>query len=385
MRRRLALVLALAAVLASSEPGSAAAAGPPPFTARAVLVANAGTGDVLYEANADRRLPMASITKLMTAIVTLERARPNDVVTVRTVASSVGEATISLRPGERLRVRDLLAAALIQSANDAAYALAEHVGNGNVARFVALMNAKARALGLDDTRFVRPDGLDVPGHYSSARDVVTLAWVAMREPLVRRLVRLREARIAGGRSLTTWNDLLGSFPGLIGIKTGHTDKAGWCQVAAARRDGVTIYAVLLGSPERARRNADIAELLRWGLDQYAPLRVVAPGRTYATAAVPFSSSRVELVASDPARAVVRRGRSLVERVTAPAIVDLPVTQGERLGEIEVLAGDRVVARRPLVAAEAVHAAGFADRVGWYARRTFDEATGMLGGVLGPIG
>ena len=385
MGRRLALAVAVAAaLLPSSSAAAAERPTPPPFDARAVLVANAATGEVLYEKNADRRLPMASITKLMTAIVTLEHSRPNQVVTVRPVAASVGEASVYLRAGERLRVRDLLAAVLVQSANDAAFALAAHVGGGDVGRFVALMNRKAKVLGLENTHFVRPDGLDVPGHYSSARDIVTLASVAMREPEVRRLVRIRKARIAGGRTLSSWNDLLGAFPGLFGIKTGHTAKAGWCQVAAARRDGVPVYAVILGSPTRSQRNADLAELLRWGLEQYARVTLIAPGRTFATAAVPFSSERVKLVAAGSGRAVVRLGRPLVERVHAPVTVDLPLEKGERAGEVEILAAGRVVARRPLVAAEPIPAPGLADRVGWYARRTLDEATGMLGGVLGAI-
>ena len=177
-------------------------------------------------------------------------------MTVRETAAGVGESSVHLLVGEKLSVRDLLAAALIQSANDAAFALAAGTA-GSVSEFVGLMNAKARQLGLTHTHFVRPDGLDVPGHYSSARDVLKLARVAMKKPLVRRLVAMQSATIAGGRSLFSWNDLLGRYPGLIGVKTGHTDAAGWCEVAAARRDGVTIYTVVLGSPTRAQRNADL--------------------------------------------------------------------------------------------------------------------------------
>ena len=305
--RRPAVVLVfllLAAAVASALAPAGSAAGPRGYAARAVLVADGPTGEVLYEQNADRRVAMASITKLMTAIVVLERLEPNEKVRVRALASSVGESTIDLEAGERLRVRDLLAAALIQSANDAAFALAARVGNGDVGRFVRLMNRKARELGLRDTRFARPDGLDAPGHYSTARDVLVLARAVMKEPLVRRLVRLRTTTIAGGRSLSTWNDLLGRFPGLFGVKTGHTDRAGGCEVAAARRDGATVYAVVLGSPSRPRRNRDLRKLLDWGLDQYARVAVVAGGEPYATAAAPFSDERVDLVAASDARAAI---------------------------------------------------------------------------------
>jgi D-alanyl-D-alanine carboxypeptidase (penicillin-binding protein 5/6) len=291
---------------------------------------------------------------------------------------------VHLRPGERMSVRDLLAAALIQSANDAAFALAAHVGDGDVRRFVRLMNAEARELGLEDTHFVRPDGLDVPGHYSSAEDVLALARAAMRRPLVRRLVRMESGRIAGGRTLFAWNDLLGEFPGLRGVKTGHTAAAGWCQVAFARRDGVGVYAVVLGSPSRGERNRDLAALLEWGFAQYVRLQVVVPERTYATAEVPFSDERLALRAAGPAAAVVHVGRPLVEEIVVPATVELPVRRGKRLGEIRVLEGDRVVARRPLVAAETVGDAGLEERAGWYADRAVSEAGEMLSGVFGGV-
>jgi serine-type D-Ala-D-Ala carboxypeptidase (penicillin-binding protein 5/6) len=381
--RRALTLCACALAVALAGPATAATA-PPDSAARAVLVADGPTGEVLYAENAGDRLAPASLTKLMTALVVLDWARPNELVRVSASATSVGESSIRLVPGERLRVRDLLAAALIQSANDAAYALAVHVGDGDVRAFVRLMNAKADELGLDDTHFVRPDGLDTPGHYSSARDLLALARAAMQRPLIRSLVRLRGMEISGGRSLFAWNDLLGRFPGLIGIKTGHTEDAGWCQVAAARRDGVTTYAVILGSPGRARRNEDLAELLEWGLAQYARVNVVHDDRPYATAAVPFSDERLSLVPDDSGAAVVRLGRPLVETVTAPALVELPVERGEQLGEIVVSDGRRVLARRPLVAAEAIGDPGLGERAGWYADRALDEAGGILTEAFGAL-
>ena len=378
------LVFLLAAAIACSLAPAGTATRPPPHTARAVLVADARTGEILYGRNADRRVAIASITKLMTAIVTLEQAQSNEKVRVRPLATSVGESTINLEPGERIRVRDLLAAALIQSANDAAFALAAHVGRGDVGRFVRLMNRKAGELGLRNTHFTRPDGLDAPRHYSTARDVLVLARAAMQEPLVRRLVRLRTATIAGGRSLYTWNDLLGRFSGLFGVKTGHTDRAGWCEVAAARRDGAAVYAVVLGSPSRPRRNRDLRELLDWGLDQYARLGVVARGRSYASAAIPFSDERVDLVAASGARAVVPLWKPVVERVVVPETAAAPLKKGAPVGEVEVLVEGRVVARRPLVAADAVGDPGLVSRLGWYAGRTLDEAGTILDDVLGAV-
>jgi serine-type D-Ala-D-Ala carboxypeptidase (penicillin-binding protein 5/6) len=372
--RRLALVLLLAAT-ALTWPTSGSAAAPPTVKAKAVVVADA-SGTALHELHADQRLAMASITKIMTALLTLERTRPAQRVRVMGPASSIGESTFNLRPGERLRVRELLTAALVQSANDAAYALATYVGHGRVKAFVRLMNQRAAQLGLTGTHYARPDGLDARRHYSTALDTLRLAREAMKNRLFRKIVRMRGGVVAG-RRLYVWNDLLRTYPGAIGVKTGHTDRAGWSEVAAAKRDGVTLYAVLLGSPSRSRRNRDLAALLDWGFDQYGRVRVISPGRTYATAAIPFSDARVALVPSRGSSKVVKLAQPLVEQVLAPEEVDLPLVQGERVGEILIYDGERVVARRPLVAATGVEEASLPRRVRWYAGQALDEAGDML--------
>jgi D-alanyl-D-alanine carboxypeptidase (penicillin-binding protein 5/6) len=363
---------ALAAVAAALVAVSSASAGPPPVAAKAYFVENGATGEVLAAEHARARVPIASITKLMTVLVALERADVDDVVVAAPSAIAIGESTINLRTGERISVGDLVEAALVQSANDAAWALAAYVGKGDVNAFVRLMNAKARALGLRETHFVRPDGLDVPGHVSSARDVTLLARAAMHNATIRSIVDDRTATIAGGRRLHTWNDLLGSFPGLIGVKTGHTDAAGWSQVAAARGYGFVLYATLLGSPTRAQRNIDLTALLHWGLSRYAPVAVLDETRTYARAEVGFDLEPVALVVP---RSVVRAAqveRPLRERIVAATAVELPVHRGQRLGEVRVYDGSRLVASSPLVAARAVERPGFIGRASWYARRTLSN-------------
>jgi D-alanyl-D-alanine carboxypeptidase (penicillin-binding protein 5/6) len=370
--KRLLTIVAATLVLAAP-----AHAGAPPVQARAYLVMNSATGEVLASRGAQARVPIASITKLMTVLVTLEHAKLDDVVTVHGDVTAVGESTIHLRTGERITVRDLVEGALIQSANDAADALADYVGHGDTARFVALMNAKAQALGLDETHFARPDGLDAPGHYSSANDVTLLARIAMHDPVVRDLVRRRDATISGNRRLHTWNDLLGSFPGLLGVKTGHTDNAGWCQVAAARGSGTTIYATILGSPSRSRRNADLAALLRWGLSRYRVARVIATGRTYALVQTGYGRAALPLVVAKPVLRSVRIGRRLVSRVVAEGAAELPVRKGERLGTVRVYDGRRLLGARPLVAARAIARPGLGGRVGFYARRTAKHISGWF--------
>lgn len=371
MKRRLTIA---AAALALASP---AHAGAPPVQARAYLVMNSATGEVLASRNAQESVPIASITKLMTVLVALERAKLDEVVTVPRDVSAVGESTINLRTGERITVRDLVEAALIQSANDAADALAAHVGHGSTTRFVALMNAKAKELGLDETHFARPDGLDAPGHYSSAHDVTLLARIAMHDPVVRDLVRRRDATISGNRRLHTWNDLLGTVRGVIGVKTGHTGLAGWCQVAAVRGSGTTIYATILGSPTRAQRNADLAALLRWGISRYRVARVIAAGRTYAFVQTGYGRAVLPLVSTAPVRRSVRIGRPLVSRVVAAGAVKLPVRKGQRLGTVRVYDGHRLLGVRPLVAARAVARPGAMSRVGFYARRTVKHVWGLF--------
>jgi D-alanyl-D-alanine carboxypeptidase (penicillin-binding protein 5/6) len=366
----------LAGALAAAVHSSAAAA-TPSVDARAYEVVNAATGEVLGARNARARLPMASITKLMTVLVALERAKLGDVVTVDRDAVGVTGSGVRLRAGEHITVRDLIAAALIQSANDAAIALAAHVGHGDEDAFVALMNRKAQQLGLRSTHFERADGLDVAGHVSTAHDLNRLAQVAMREPAIRDIVGVRNTTIAGGRSLHTWNDLLGSFPGLIGVKTGHTGNAGWCQVAAARGPGFTIYATILGSPTRTERNADLAELLAFGLSSYHLVPVVSAARTYATAELPYGRDPLRLVAMKPVLRPVRLARALTERVVAPTAVALPVREGQRLGEVHVYDRGKLVASSPLVAARSVELPGTAGKVGWYAKRTLHHLGGLF--------
>ena len=366
---KLRLLVALAA-LALAAPAAAAT---PVVDARAYLVMNDANGEVLLARNAEDRLPIASITKLMTALVTLDRAEPDDVVSVDPDATGVRGSTIRLRAGERLQVRDLLAGALIQSANDAAVALAEHGGDG----FVALMNQRAQALGLRDTRFVRPDGLDIAGHYSTALDVTRLAQAAIREPVIRRLVRQESATIGGGRTLHTWNDLLGEFPGVFGVKTGHTSGAGWNQVAVARGNGVTIYATILGSPSRSVRNADLEELLAWGMSRYAVVPLAPRGQVYGRVRVTYGAEAVPVVAARPLRRAVRVGRPLVQQVVLPGQVDLPVRLGDVLGELRIYERGRLIARTPLVANEERDAPSSVERVKWYAGRAVSHVGGWF--------
>lgn len=373
--RRLVVLLAVALALLAVAAAPAGAAAPS-VPARAWYVVNATSGEVLAKHDARMRVPIASITKLMTVIVALQHLQPDDVVTVTRQAARVGEESIPLRPGQRITVSDLLAGALIQSANDAADALADAAAGGDRALFISWMNAEAAKLGLTDTHFVRPDGLDAPGHLSSARDVYLLARRAMRIPLVRKLVVEKTATIADGTVLYTWNDLLGVFPGLIGVKTGHTNGAGWCEVAAVRRPGYTLYAVVLGSRTRIVRNAALQTLLHWGVTRYRRTTLVQ-AQAYGRAAVGYGRAAVDLVATKPLTRLVHSDLPLVRKVVAASSVALPVAAGQRLGKVEVWQDGKLLGWRPLVAARSVPRPGLAGRIRWYATRTVHDLLGLF--------
>lgn len=224
------------------------------FPTLAAAYAVEADGRLLWAGNADRPLPPASLTKIMTALLVLERGELDAVVRVGSAAAGASGARLGLRAGDTLRVRDLLAAALLRSANDACHALADwHAGSQ--ARFVARMNARAQALGLHATRFANACGHDAPGHTSSARDLLALARAALRLPEFARLVALTDARIAttDGRrrfDLRNTNALLGRLPGAAGVKSGFTSRAGKCILALARRGRHEVLLVLLHAPDR---------------------------------------------------------------------------------------------------------------------------------------
>jgi len=355
---------------------TAGAAGPPNVNARAWLVENPSTGEVLASHDSRYRTPIASITKLMTVIVALEHLKLGEVVSVDPRAASVGQESVYLQPRQRITVADLVKAALIQSANDAADALALATAPSYPA-FAAMMNTQAAALGLTDSNFVRPDGLDAPGERSSARDVTKLALVAMKIPAVRAAVRRATATLADGRELHTWNDLLGVVPGVFGVKTGHTDDAGWSQVAAVRGDGTTIYATILGSPSRTQRNEDLQALLAYGLNQYRRVDAVSRGRGYASVSLPYGRRPLRLVAAAPLQAVVRVGEPLSQRVIAPVASSLPVREGQVLGHVRIYEGGRLLGTRALVAARSVGKPGVLGRMNWYAGRTVHHVVDLV--------
>ena len=224
---------------------------PPELTAEAWIVVDAASGAAFAEFNADEARPMASVTKLMTALVVRDHADLDTRIRISMAAADVGEAEVGLVGGEVWSVRDLLAAVLVRSGNDAAYALAEHVG-GDLPGFAALMNEKAEELGLEHSHFVNPHGLDDDDHYTSARDLSVIGAAVLEDPVLAqltrtRMIRFKPAPTGNDRIVGNTNHLLGRYPGVVGLKTGYTSKAGRVLVSATESEGRTYVAVVMGS------------------------------------------------------------------------------------------------------------------------------------------
>ena len=346
-------------LLAPAPAAYAARERPQPRAGSAILV-DARSGEVLFERGADRRRAIASTTKLMTALLTLERARPDALFTAPPYEALAVESKIDLQAGERMRVRDLLRALLLESANDAAVTVAENI-SGSRPAFVRDMNRRARRLGLESTRYANPIGLDDPANYSTARDLAVLARTLMRDPRFERIVDLPRAELRSGarrRVVENRNLLVRREPFVEGVKTGYTRQAGYVLVGAASGHGARVVSVVLGEPSAIARDADSLELLRFGIDSFRRVAAIRPGR--ALARVPIAYGDGDLAALVPERPVavtVRRGERVSRRVSAPQELEGPLPAGARVGSVAAVYRDRVVGEVALVTQRAVPGAG----------------------------
>jgi serine-type D-Ala-D-Ala carboxypeptidase (penicillin-binding protein 5/6) len=361
IRAALAIVVA---ILLVGLPARAAAADPPSLDARAWILLDPRDDSVIAAKAPNRRLPIASATKLMTAYLALHDLRPNQMVTAPAYRpSNPAEVTLGLRAGERIRVRDLLYALLLPSAGDAADALAVAV-SGSVPAFVRDMNRTARRLGLTDTSYANPIGLDDPDNYSSAHDLVVLASILLRNRLFARIVDTPAATLHSGdhpRTVTSRNTLLGRASWIDGIKTGHTLDAGYVLVGSGTRGSTTLISAVLGTPSEYARDQSTLELLDYGFSLYHPVEEVSPREEIASPELDYRDDHLPLVARRPLTVTVREGQQVATRVSAPDEVSGAVRQGQVLGRVTVTVDGKAAAVSPLVAAHAVGAATTLDK------------------------
>ena len=327
---------------------------------RAAVLIDQGTGTVLYEKNASQRVPIASITKVMTLLLTFEaihdgRLTLDTPVPVSEHAASMGGSQIWIEPGEHFTLDEMLRAICVSSANDAAVAVAELVG-GSEEAFVAQMNAKAAQLGMEDTTFKNACGLDTEGHLSTARDVAVMSRAILNEcPEVLHYSGIWTDTLRGGETmLVNTNKLLRRYEGITGLKTGTTGGAGVCISASASRDGLDLIAVVLGSSSSAERFEAATTLLDYGFSAYeaAPLPDLGGRPLY----LDVTGSTVEDVPLDytalPERLLVPKGGAgaLTARVDLPAVSGAPLERGSQVGSVTILSGEQPVGSWPVRAA-----------------------------------
>lgn len=342
------------------------------LTSPSAILCEASTGQVIFEKNADERRPVASVNKVMTILLTLEavdegRVSLEDQVTVSPRAASMGGSQAFLDAGERYKLSELLKTVIVASANDSAVALAEHLA-GTEESFVRLMNARAEELGLTNTHYANCTGLPAQEHYTTARDVAKLSAQLDLHPIYYRYstIWMDEIKHRGGRvtSLTNTNRLIRFYPGCDGYKTGSTNEARYCVSATAKKEGMRLIAVVLGTPAGQTRFDEARAMLEYGFANAQLVTPIAQGQAL-DMTVPVrlgGRDEVSVLSGGTCSLLERRGEKNALSLEAALVekVNAPVYAGDVLGEIRVKRGDEVAAVVPAVAGEDVQLPGMVD-------------------------
>lgn len=292
----------------SMEASVASGLNPPKIEAGAAIVMDMKSGRVLYEKNAHARKAIASTTKIMTAIVALEKGNLDDKVKVSKRAASIRGSTINLKAGEEMTLKELLYGLMLRSGNDAAIAIAEHIG-GSVEGFATMMNQKAQELGLKNTQFKTPHGLDTPGHYSTAYELAQMTRYALNNPMFSKIVGTQNISVAG-RNFYTTNEMLGAYPGADGVKTGYTGQAGRCLVTSATRNNMRFISVVLNCASRSIRAQNSRAILDYAFNNYSLCKLLD------------ESDNVDTL-------TVSKGKADVINIVPEEGIEMPLTEEER--------------------------------------------------------
>ena len=331
-----------------------------PLTSRAALLMEKTTGQILFAQNEHEKLEPASVTKIMTLLLTMDAIDSgalayDDVVTVSANAAGMGGSQVFLAEGEQITVEELLKCVCVSSGNDAAVALAEKVA-GVTELFVEQMNNRARGLGMDDTHFVNPTGLTAEGHVTSAHDIALMSRELLtKHPDIRSFTTIWTDSIRNGTfDLANTNKLIRRYDGATGLKTGYTASAGYCISATAEREGMELIAVVMKGETADKRNADTKALLNYGFSAYA-LVSAAPEEPLPT--LPVTMGETDSVSltlpPDALTAVVEKAQAaaLERRIDLPESLPAPVRQGQQVGTLTLCSGDTELMTVPILAAE----------------------------------
>ena len=326
------------------------------LSCKAALLMDSATGTVLYENNSHEKMPMASVTKIMTMLIAMEnidsgKMSYDDTVTGSAYAKSMGGSTIFLDEGEQLSVNDILKGIAVASGNDAAVAMAEHIA-GSAPAFVEMMNKRAAELGMKDTHFVNCNGLDADGHYSSAYDIALMSRELLKHPGIHKFTTIWLDSLRDGKfTLSNTNKLVRFYDGCTGLKTGSTSKAGFCISATAKRNNMHLIAVIMAAPTSKQRQADASALLNYGFSTYSVTDAVTKGEKIKDVSVnKGTEAKCPVVCADNVGTLSKKG----EKVEIKKIVKLkknvtaPVSKGEKAGELICMNDKKEVGRTELL-------------------------------------
>jgi serine-type D-Ala-D-Ala carboxypeptidase (penicillin-binding protein 5/6) len=363
--------------------GAGVALDAPKLETKSWALIDADTGLYLAGKNPDERLPIASTTKVMVALVALEEEGVDldeEVIVSKEAERFVGFtfSNIGLIAGERLSVHDLLVATLVPSGTEAVYALAEHLGDGSVKRFVQKMNAKASQMGLQNTHFEDPAGLDASGHYSSARDLAAISRAAMEYPLFKEIVAMKEATIhTQNREIEVFNtnSLLYTYPEASGVKTGTSPEAGPCVVAAAREADESYIAVVLDAKSEDYRFEAAQVALGYGFESFEWLALVEEGKVYEESGLPYRRGEsVGLAAEEEVLGLAGPGlqteRRITEKEPPPG-----ARAGQQLGTVEVLVDGQSIGSTPLVTEKGYEEASLWQKIKYWVGGLVERVSG----------
>ncbi len=335
------------------------------LNAKSAILMEESTGNILYENNPDERLPIASVTKVMTMLLIMEavdsgKISLDDMVTVSENAMSYGGSTMFLETGEQLTVNDMLKGIAVASANDGCVAMAEHLA-GSESAFVDMMNEKAKELGMENTHFMNTNGLDEDDHYSSARDVAIMSRELMKHETIFNYTSIWMDTLRGGKfQLANTNKLIRFYDGANGLKTGSTSKALCCLSAAAKRNDMQLIAVVLGAPTSAERFASAKSLLDYGFANYAVNTQITAGDEVQKIAVEKGVDKeVGVVAGDSCSTLVKKGQedNITKEIKIDDTITAPIEAGQKIGTMTISRDGEVIADIDLNASSAVEKKG----------------------------
>ena len=335
------------------------------LNAKSAILMEESTGNILYESNPDERLPIASVTKVMTMLLIMEavdsgKISLDDMVTVSENAMSYGGSTMFLETGEQLTVNDMLKGIAVASANDGCVAMAEHLA-GSESAFVDMMNEKAKELGMENTHFMNTNGLDEDDHYSSARDVAIMSRELMKHETIFNYTSIWMDTLRGGKfQLANTNKLIRFYDGANGLKTGSTSKALCCLSAAAKRNDMQLIAVVLGAPTSAERFASAKSLLDYGFANYEVNTQITAGDEVQKIAVEKGVDKEEgVVAGDSCSTLVKKGQedNITKEIKIDETITAPIEAGQKIGTMTISRDGEVIADIDLNASSAVEKKG----------------------------